>query len=392
MKASIIIPSYNACERLHYNLLSLNYQSYDRAEFEVIVIDNASTDDTAVLLREFQANFNLKKLALKTNKGRAHARNFGLKHAEGQIIIFHDSDMIAERDYIQKHMDAHQAPNTVVCGENWTRVYTYFYQNFKGSLKENFVLQHAGIKESELYDKKAVLDKSAVIDGSCFRKSFKLYNFHLAEKLILDHYGENLDGYYFSWSMCVTSNCSIPRKNISVIGGFDENFRSYGCEDLDLGYRLYHNGCRFKKRNDIISIHQEHAIDYLDDGWENIHMFINKYKNLDLLLFYYGYMIHVNKLQSNQIIQSIFIIVDEEERDCFTSLFSRLLLLLRDKHFRYLGFETNIVYEVKTLKSVLDEKKKTINNILQSMNQKNDTKITSQAFETLVKKTFNKSL
>ena len=59
MKASIIIPSYNANHRLYLNLISRSYQDYPQQDFEVIVVDNGSTDDTIDMLAKLKRTSHL---------------------------------------------------------------------------------------------------------------------------------------------------------------------------------------------------------------------------------------------------------------------------------------------------------------------------------------------
>ena len=68
MRASVIIPSYNAKERLELNLRALNEQSYDGEDVEVIVIDNGSTDDTMQLLDNFKLKYPMKVIRIEGNR------------------------------------------------------------------------------------------------------------------------------------------------------------------------------------------------------------------------------------------------------------------------------------------------------------------------------------
>ena len=66
MKASIIIPSYNAKERLYYlNLTALNCQSNDGDDVEVVVIDNGSTDNTIEMLKCFELKYPMKIIRIE---------------------------------------------------------------------------------------------------------------------------------------------------------------------------------------------------------------------------------------------------------------------------------------------------------------------------------------
>ena len=84
---SIIIPTFNRCELLYRALNSVFKQTY--SDYEVIVIDDGSTDDTAEML---QKNFTQVRYVFQSNKGVSAARNKGLELAKGRWIAFLDSD------------------------------------------------------------------------------------------------------------------------------------------------------------------------------------------------------------------------------------------------------------------------------------------------------------
>ena len=160
MKASIVIPTYNACDRLHYNLLSLNMQDFDSKEFEVIVVDNTSSDETREMLSSIDTNYKLSTLYINKNRGRAFARNYGVKDSKGNIIVFLDSDMIVEKTFLAKHIKAHEFRNIAVCGQNWNRVYSFYYEDFKGYLKRNLAKQ---LFEKDILYKNILLNKQPLI-------------------------------------------------------------------------------------------------------------------------------------------------------------------------------------------------------------------------------------
>jgi len=266
MKASIIIPSYNAKDRLYLNLLSLSYQDYPHQDFEVIVVDNGSTDDTMDMLFKFEANFPLITVRLDQNKGIAYGRNQGILKATGDILIFHDSDMIASKDYVRKHIEAHQVRNKVVCGLCWRRIYSFYYKNFKSFHQQLFKKLNNQYTEvfrvnDNVYQ---LISEQQIKDGSYMNYTFDFDNVMLFSYLkeILQSYGENLVGYHFPWRYFLTNNSSVERKRVLEIGLFDENNPYWGFEDFDLGYRLYKSGSEFVVRHDIISAHQEHERNY----------------------------------------------------------------------------------------------------------------------------------
>ncbi|MFC5362045.1 glycosyltransferase [Peribacillus frigoritolerans] len=266
MKASIIIPSYNAKERLYLNLLSLSYQDYPHQDFEVIVIDNGSTDDTIDMLSKFEAKFPLITLRVDQNRGIAYGRNLGILKANGDILIFHDSDMIASKDYVRKHIEAHQEKNKVVCGLCWLRIYSFYYENFKSFHQQLFKRlnnPYTGVQQVNDIVYQLISEKQ-IKDGSFMNYSFEFDNVILFSylKQTLQTYKENLTGYHFPWRYFLTNNASVERKRVLEIGLFDEKNANWGFEDFDLGYRLYKSGSEFSVRHDIISAHQEHERNY----------------------------------------------------------------------------------------------------------------------------------
>jgi len=98
---SIIICTYNREDFLPLTLQSLSLQSPDKHRYEVLVVDNNSTDRTASLCQKFiehHPDINLRYF-LEKNQGLAFARNRGIKESSGRIISFIDDDAEARSDY-----------------------------------------------------------------------------------------------------------------------------------------------------------------------------------------------------------------------------------------------------------------------------------------------------
>jgi glycosyltransferase involved in cell wall biosynthesis len=97
---SVVIPAYNEEENLPRTLEALMGQDTDQM-FEVVVVDNNSTDKTAVAARKFTHKLNLKVIVEKT-KGRGAARRCGFAHAVGEIILSTDADTIMPKNWIAR--------------------------------------------------------------------------------------------------------------------------------------------------------------------------------------------------------------------------------------------------------------------------------------------------
>jgi glycosyltransferase involved in cell wall biosynthesis len=334
MKASVIIPSYNACERLYYNLISLNLQDCDKCMFEVIVVDNGSTDDTQEMLSVLDSNLDLKIIKLEDNQGRSKARNNGILKASGDIIIFSDSDMISDNTFIAQHIFEHKEANTVVCGTNWDKIYTYYYKGFKGRIEKNFLEQQRKtqrqINIKDLYDKQCLIQVDCIVNGSYKDYVFTQSIYEQSYKKTLDIYGSDMKGFNFPWSFFITNNCSVSKQNIIKAGMFDEKYEGWGCEDLDLGYRLYKNECRFIKR-DIRSVHQEHPVISIEDGIRNIHMFTNKYDSLEVLLFYFARNSSIDNSILNEVVSDIYVLEKIPKALPILNIFKSILEIARDR-------------------------------------------------------------
>ena len=355
MEASIIIPSYNSMERLYYNLISLNEQNYPFDKFEVIVINNGSTDYTSEMLKHFRANYPLEVISIPKNKGISHGRNQGISKAKGRILIFHDSDMIATKDFVRGHIEAHTENNLVVCGLFWKRIYSYYYRSFDSNQQE--MLQKIWkLKPASFYkmkDKTSLLSKKEIMENRFLNYTFDLDNLivnSLKEKMNI--YKEELTEYVFPWRFFLTNNSSVARKKVLEIGMFDENNQNWGFEDIDLAYRLYENDCKFKMKQDIVNVHQEHPFKYslaqysksLDYMFEKY----NKIENLDMLL--------ILLLITTSTIPPVKPVLDEEELD---ALYLEWKEMLADKEYHsYLNLLKELMHILQKKHKGVENKKK----------------------------------
>ncbi|MBF6599304.1 MAG: glycosyltransferase family 2 protein [Dehalococcoidia bacterium] len=113
-RVSVIIPTFNRAPYLARALDALREQTLAASAFEVIVVDDGSSDDTAAVLARAWP------LALRsvrqTNQGPAAARNAGIALARAEIILFIDDDVVPAPDLVARHLQAHAEPGRVVIG------------------------------------------------------------------------------------------------------------------------------------------------------------------------------------------------------------------------------------------------------------------------------------
>jgi glucosyl-dolichyl phosphate glucuronosyltransferase len=100
-KASIIITTYNRAEHLRQTLRSLGQARVPR-EFpaELLVVDNASTDDTASVVKSCKLPSLPVRYLYEPKKGQSNARNSGMANTSGEIILFTDDDVRVPQDWI----------------------------------------------------------------------------------------------------------------------------------------------------------------------------------------------------------------------------------------------------------------------------------------------------
>ncbi len=99
---SIVIPAYNEEDYIGLCLQSLAWQKTDY-KFEVIVIDNNSTDKTAKIAESFKDKLNI-RVVLETMQGRGIARWRGFEEAKGEVIFSTDADTILPENWIERFM------------------------------------------------------------------------------------------------------------------------------------------------------------------------------------------------------------------------------------------------------------------------------------------------
>ncbi len=124
---SVIIPAYNAAETLEDCLRAVGHLDYQ--DFEVIVVDDASTDNTAAIASSFPCRV----VRSPSNRGAAQARNEGARLAQGEVIVFTDADVLLPADALRLLEENFRDPSIAgVVGLLGSKLrYTNFASQFK---------------------------------------------------------------------------------------------------------------------------------------------------------------------------------------------------------------------------------------------------------------------
>lgn len=238
---SVVIPTYDEPQRLDAALRSLAVQDYPVRGMEIIVVDDASPQFDPEPLAAAVHPFRLKLIRNKANQGRARSRNAGLRNANGELILFLDSDMTVEPDFLRVHASLHKnRGETVIVGNI----------RFGPQVPHNRMtryIESRGVQQ---------LAEGEPVPFKCF----------------------------------VTGNSSMRHDLLLQAGLFDEDFTAYGGEDLELGYRLHQRGAVFRYAPDALSWHHHlRSLDQLNQlmytyGRNSLPLLMQKHPELAGLL------------------------------------------------------------------------------------------------------------
>ncbi|WP_448602446.1 glycosyltransferase family 2 protein [Thermoleptolyngbya sp.] len=203
---SVVIPTYNRKPILEKCLRSLEQQvipSHSPIEgYEVVVVDDGSTDETIGWLRANAEALPHVRLFLQEHQGPAAARNLGVEQATGDTIIFIDSDLVVTEVFLQAHATA-------------------------------LVEGAKRLGSDRLFTYGRVINTCNFDDPTA--EPFKVTDFSAA---------------YFA-----TGNVAIARHWLEQAGLFDTRFQLYGWEDLELGVRLKNLGLTLVKCPEAVGYH-----------------------------------------------------------------------------------------------------------------------------------------
>jgi glycosyltransferase involved in cell wall biosynthesis len=201
---SVVIPTYNRQQILEKCLLALEMQNFQAivSGYEIVLVDDGSTDGTLDWLAANQAQFPHVRSFQQDHAGPAAARNLGVEKALGDTIIFIDSDLVVLQNFLQAHAEAILQGQQKLGSD---RVFTY----------------------------------GAVINTCNFTNP-------TAEPYKVTD---------FSAAFFATGNVAIAKHWLEKAGLFDTSFQLYGWEDLELGVRLKQLGLKLIKCPAAVGYH-----------------------------------------------------------------------------------------------------------------------------------------
>jgi glycosyltransferase involved in cell wall biosynthesis len=291
VEISVVIPAYNSAPLLELTLAGFANGSADRDAYEIIVVNDGSSDHTDVVVASFADELPLQYIKQFRNMGRAVARNLGIRRSSGRALMFCDADAIPHRDLVHAHLEQQRRGEDLVVIGHKRELLTHWLNTMprewlipllRSDVPE--VLRdkaERAVDGEELYfiEREDVATDWRYFDACTTAR--ELQPFGTVSKTLAD--------VPVAWSAFITRNVSVPRALLDRTGVFDETFEGWGYEDTDLGYRLARAGAVFVYAPDAINHHQLHRnqMDWLDayaQAAHNYRRFIRKHPSFETYL------------------------------------------------------------------------------------------------------------
>lgn len=216
MKLSVVIPTRDRQHTLEKALNAYLTQTALSGSFEILVIDDGSSDGTAQLVAAFRESSNSLDVRYfrQARRGPAAARNLGIRQAAGDVVLFSDDDVIPGRSLVSEHLAWHQKhPESSIA--------VLGYVTWAPELEPTPFMKWYG------------------------------------ERGPLFAYGEFAGRTELDFRFFYSCNVSLKVEFLRTNGMFDEEFTSAAFEDTELGYRLTQRGMRILYNPAAIGYHYQ---------------------------------------------------------------------------------------------------------------------------------------
>ncbi len=246
MQASVIFSTYNS--PLWLERVLVGYAQQTVTDFEIIVADDGSTQDTAKTIQDIKNRYNLQLCHVwHKDNGFQKTRilNKAILASRSDYLIFTDGDCVPRKDFVEMHLKYREKQHFLSGG------------HFPLSLE----LSHK-------------ITNDSIIDQSCFDLNWlkkqglksSLKNLKLTKSQSLASFVNKITPTKPTWN---GGNASAWKKDVLAVNGFDERMK-YGGEDREFGERLINLGIEPKRiRYFAIIIHLEHERGYVsEEAWQ----------------------------------------------------------------------------------------------------------------------------
>lgn len=217
IEISVLLSSYNREAKVKKCLEALRTQTIPHSQYEVICVNDGSTDGTGQAMKEGLNHLPGRYFEHDRNRALAAGRNTALRHAHGKLVLFINDDTYATPNFLEEHIRSHRELNRPMAAVHGFLPFIEDYKNRIFSL---------ALMQEDLYFGYTMLEPGKE---------------------------------YWFWHF-ITGNLSVPRAAfVDNNVRFDETFIRYGYEDIECGYRLWNKGMRVFYNPKAVAIH-DHKI------------------------------------------------------------------------------------------------------------------------------------
>lgn len=292
---SIIVVAYGRLEHLHLCIGHLMNQSMDKDAFEIIVICDYNQGLSSIYK---VSNIKIIEIPDIQYYGVGYGRNIGLENASGNTIVFLDTDMLVLQDFLVSLQSIHnKVNNAVVLGAR------RYLPEGQTACEEMITIR----KESR--------------------------------EILLSNYSLDMNYLTNPWSICYSCNVSLPT-SLARKCLFSSDFKGWGLEDVEWGYRLNENNVNWIFSTKILGYHLYHdrimSVRKFEQWKKNLNMFKLKHNTISVRNFSIfssvfdpdikSDYLEIYKLYNNQILKKakVMELLNKDINDTLTKIYDTL--------------------------------------------------------------------
>lgn len=233
VEISVIIPMYNASKFIKRNLDLLKKQTFNN--FEVILINDGSTDNTEEIVKEYQLDCRF-KYYYQSNRGVSSARNFGIDKSQGDFIVFIDADDYVGPEYLKELYEGIKNYDFVFSGYKIVRENEVEQKSISDySVVDNQKIIQLINKDSSIFSfpwgrifKKSIIDKNLIrFDNSIKYGEDLIFNIEYALNIESALILKNYDYYYVQTDESASGLLNSKRKMDNLLTNIEAISETY---------------------------------------------------------------------------------------------------------------------------------------------------------------------